>query len=300
MANPKVDLAFLHIEGFENTETTITLQENIEVANTNKIYIHGYPFGMPYTVTEGIVSSVNQPMGARHYLQTDAAVNPGNSGGPMLNTQGNVVAVTTSKFTEADNVGFGIKHIDLIKEINDFSFVDQSYRVKCNSCDTYIEQQTEFCSNCGNDMDISIWEEFEKSHFAKFVEESLVELGMNPVLGRAGRDYWEFHQGSALVRIFVFKRDYLVATSPMNKLPKQNLKELTEYLLQDNVAPYSLGISDNKIYLSYRTHLSDIFSDSADIIKDNLKNLALKADDLDNFFMDEYGCEMAIEAKEDA
>jgi len=265
MANPKVDLAFLHIEGFENTETTITLQENIEVANTNKIYIHGYPFGMPYTVTEGIVSSVNQPMGARHYLQTDAAVNPGNSGGPMLNTQGNVVAVTTSKFTEADNVGFGIKHIDLIKEINDFSFVDQSYRVKCNSCDTYIEQQTEFCSNCGNDMDISIWEEFEKSHFAKFVEESLVELGMNPVLGRAGRDYWEFHQGSALVRIFVFKRDYLVATSPMNKLPKQNLKELTEYLLQDNVAPYSLGISDNKIYLSYRTHLSDIFSDSADI-----------------------------------
>ena len=156
MANPKVDLAFLHIEGFENTETTITLQENIEVANTNKIYIHGYPFGMPYTVTEGIVSSVNQPMGARHYLQTDAAVNPGNSGGPMLNTQGNVVAVTTSKFTEADNVGFGIKHIDLIKEINDFSFVDQSYRVKCNSCDTYIEQQTEFCSNCGNDMDLSL------------------------------------------------------------------------------------------------------------------------------------------------
>lgn len=300
MVNPEVDLAFLHIEGFENKETTITLDENVGISNTQKTFIHGYPFGMPYTITEGIISSTSQPMGPRHYIQTDAAVNPGNSGGPMLNEAGNIVGVTTSKFTEADNVGFGIKHLDLLKEINDFSFADKAYRVKCNSCDGYTEEQTEFCNNCGNDMDISIWEEFEKSHFAKFVEESLTELGMNPVLGRAGRDFWEFHQGSALVRVFVFKRDYLVATSPMNKLPKQNLKELTEYLLQDHVAPYSLGIHENKIFLSYRAHLSDIFTDYAETIKHDIKNLALKADDLDNFFMDEYGCEMAIEAKEEA
>ncbi|WP_273566369.1 trypsin-like peptidase domain-containing protein [Maribacter halichondriae] len=298
MVNPEVDLAFLHIDGFENTATNITLDENVIVMNTQKVFINGYPFGMPYTITEGIVSSISQPMGSRHYIQTDAAVNPGNSGGPMLNEAGNLVGVTTSKFNDADNVGFGIKHLDLIKEINDFTYLDNAYRVKCNSCDGYTEQETEFCNNCGNDMDISIWEEFEKSHFANFVEGALTELSMNPVLGRAGRDFWEFHQGSALVRIFVFKRDYLVATSPLNKLPKQNLAELTKYLLQKNVDPYYLGIHNNNIYLSYRTHLSDIFTDHADTIKENIKNLALKADDLDNFFMDEYSCEMAIEAKE--
>ena len=70
------------------------------------------------------------------------------------------------------------------------------------------------------------------------------------------------------------------------------------YLLGKNVEPYSLGVNDNKIFLSYRTHLSDIFTDHADSIKENIKNLALKADDLDNFFEDEYGCEMAIEAKD--
>ena len=299
MVNPEVDLAILHIDGFENKETTITLDKNVALTNTNKIYIHGYPFGMPYTITEGIVSSVSQPMGARHYLQTDAAVNPGNSGGPMLNATGNLVGVTTSKFTQADNVGFGIKHFDLIKEIDDFTHTDNVYRVKCNSCDGYTEKQTEFCNNCGNDIDISIWEEFEKSHFANFVEEALTELGMNPVLGRAGRDFWEFHQGSALIRIFVFKRDYLVATSPMNNLPKQNLQELMQFLLQDHVAPYSLGVHENKIFLSYRAHLSDIFTDHAETIKEDIKNLALKADDLDNFFMDRYGCEMAIEAKKE-
>ncbi|UII76391.1 trypsin-like peptidase domain-containing protein [Flagellimonas sp. HMM57] len=300
MVNPEVDLAFLKIEGFENKETDISLQEEIIVANTQKVFINGYPFGMPYTITEGIVSSSNQPMGNRSYIQTDAAVNPGNSGGPMLNEAGVLIGVTTSKFNNADNVGFGIKHSDLIKEINDFASVENPvYSVKCNSCDSYMEKECEFCANCGNTMDISIWEEFEKSHFAQFVENALTELGINPVLGRAGRDYWEFHQGSALIRIFVFKRDYLVATSPLNNLPKKNIQELMTYLLEKNVDPYYLGIHENKIYISYRAHLSDIFTDHADTVKENLKNLALKADDLDNFFADNYGCEMSIEAKEE-
>ena len=220
MVNPEVDLAFLHIEGFENTHGELTLDNAIAIDNMSKVYIHGYPFGMPYTVTEGIVSSVSQPMGSRAYLQTDAAVNPGNSGGPMLNEAGNLVGVTTSKFTNADNVGFGIKHLDLIKELSDFSFADHAFRLKCNSCDTYTAEEAEFCANCGNDIDITVFEEFEKGHFANFVEESLTELGMNPVLGRAGKDFWEFHQGSALVRIFVYKRDYLVATIAHEQSPK--------------------------------------------------------------------------------
>ncbi len=297
MINPEVDLAFLTIDGFKNLETEITLNKDIVLSSTQKVYINGYPFGMPYTITEGIISSPSQPIGTRHYIQTDAAVNPGNSGGPMLNKMGNLVGVTTSKFANADNVGFGVKHNDLIKEIDDFTYSDNSFRVKCNSCDVYIEQEIEFCANCGNDMDISIWEEFEKSHFANFVEGALTELGMDPVLGRDGKDSWEFHQGSALIRIFVYNRDYLIATSPLNQLPKQNLKELLEYLLQKNVEPYSLSIYENSIYISYRTHLSDIFTGHAGTIKENIKNLSLKADDLDDFFKDTYGCEMAIEAK---
>jgi len=151
--------------------------------------------------------------------------------------------------------------LDLIKEMSDFALLQNkaAYNVKCNSCDNYTDQESEFCANCGNNMDISIWEEFEKSHFAQFVEGALTDLGIDPVLGRAGRDFWEFHQGSALIRIFVFKRDYLVATSPMNNLPKQNIQELLIHLLEANVEPYYLGIHQNQIYLSYRVHLSDIF-----------------------------------------
>lgn len=298
MVNPEVDLAFLQIDGFENQYNHIKVDSTIEVRNTQRVFINGYPFGMPYTVTEGIVSSANQPMGNRYLIQTDAAVNPGNSGGPMIDENGFLLGVTTSKFDNADNVGFGIKHSDLIAEMDAFNFTDGLYRVKCNSCHNFIEKETKFCNSCGNTINQSVYEEFQLSHFAQFVEETLSELDMNPVLGRAGRDFWEFHQGSALIRIFIFKKDYLIATSPMNKLPKQNLNDLFEYMLSNKVNPYMLGLSNNTIYISYRVHLSDIFSNDVHIIKENLKNLALKADELDDFFVDNFGCEMALEAKD--
>ena len=299
MVNPEVDLAFLEVEGLKDRKGTIKIDPNYEVKNMQTVYINGFPFGMPFTVTEGIVSSVNQPMHGRNYVQTDAAVNPGNSGGPMLDENGVLVGVTTSKFTEADNVGFGIQHTDVIKQINEYNFDDVKYRVKCNSCDSYTVEESEFCSNCGNNIDISVFEEFEMSHFAKFVEAALVELGANPVLCRAGRDYWEFHEGSALVRIFVVNSNYLYATSPLNKLPKENLDATLSYIASDVVKPYKLGIYENKIFVSYRTHLSDIYSSEKDVVKQNIIGLAKKADSLDDYFHNEFGCEMSMESKVD-
>ncbi|NPA67960.1 MAG: trypsin-like serine protease [Chlorobi bacterium] len=301
MVNPEVDLAFLHVEELKNKAGNITLDENYEISNLQKIFINGFPFGMPFTITEGIISSPNQPMNGRNYIQTDAAVNPGNSGGPMLNPKGVLVGVTTSKFSDADNVGFGIKHTDLIKELKDYRFNDHKYRVKCNACDHYIEQETEFCPNCGNSIDRSAFEETEKSHFAHFIEEALTGLGVNPVLCRAGRDFWEFHQGSALVRIFTTQNNnYLLATSPLNNLPKDNLEALLTYINSNNVPPYQLGIYKNKIYISYRTHLADIYSERKEEIKKNITDLALKADELDDFFKDNYGCEMSLESRQQA
>lgn len=297
MVNPEVDLAFLYVEELKEKEGMIELDAALQVRSMQKVYINGYPFGMPFTVTEGIVSSPNQPLSGRNYVQTDAAVNPGNSGGPMLNEAGKLVGVTTSKFTQADNVGFGIKHTDLMKQLEEFTFTDIIYRVKCNSCDNYVETVQDFCANCGNNIDVSVFEESQKSRFSIFIEDALVELGINPVLCRSGNDFWEFHHGSALIRIFTFNKDYLYATSPINKLPKQNLIELLSYITGRPVDPYFLGVYANQIFLSYRVHLSDIYSDQKDIIKRNIALMAKKADDLDNFFHEKYGCELSAEAK---
>lgn len=297
MVNPNLDLAFIHADSLKDKTGSIIVQKDVPVKEQEKIYIKGFPFGMSFTVTEGIISSTNQPMQGRNYIQTDAAVNPGNSGGPMLNANGILLGVTTSKFTNADNVGFGIKQQDVYQQIQDYQFNDVKYRVRCHSCNTYIETETEFCPNCGNAIDSSVFEEFDPSAFADFVEEALQEIGENPVLCRADRDFWEFHRGSALVRVFIYNSNYLFATSALNNLPQNNLLELLELISSDAYAPYQLGVYDNKIYISYRTHLSDIYTDQKDDIKKQMMQLPIKADELDDFFREKFGCEMSIESK---
>ncbi|MFC6990042.1 S1C family serine protease [Haloplanus sp. GCM10025708] len=77
-----------------------------------EVVVIGTPFGLDGTVTTGIVSGVNRsipsPTGYRipDAVQTDAAVNPGNSGGPLVSLDGEAVAVINSG--AGDNVGFGI------------------------------------------------------------------------------------------------------------------------------------------------------------------------------------------------
>lgn len=298
--NPEVDLAFLRLnDEFNDTELPeITSDVLKEVHSREKVYVLGFPFGMPYTETEGIISSPNQLMDGRRYIQTDAAVNPGNSGGPVISETGQLIGVTTSKFSNADNVGFAIPVATLEEELDSLKNIhNHTFSLKCNSCGNLIQERVQYCPNCGSNINEKLFDEIPLTRFSEFVENSISKLGIDPVLGRSGHEFWEFHQGSSLIRIFVFKREYLYATSPLNNLPKENLDKLYTYLLSKPVSPYKLGIYKNQIYLSFRAHISDCFSTHADQVRENLKNLAIKADEMDNFFMDEYGCEMTTYSK---
>ncbi len=292
--NPDEDLAFLKVnfpEGAAPTEISINKEDNLKVQD--KVYVLGFPFGMPFTITQGIVSSTRQLMDGKNFIQTDAAVNPGNSGGPVVNQAGELVGVTTAKFTNADNVGFAIPKEVVLRELDILdNNTEHKFSVKCNTCNTLLYDKTRFCHNCGANVNEDIFKERELSPLALFVEEAIRELGMDPVLARSGYDYWVFYQGSSLIRIFVYKRDYIYATSPLNVLPTSNLKELYTYVLQDQIRPYYLGISDNMIYISYRAHISDIFSKHRDEIKKHITNMPLKADDMDDFFVNEFNCKM--------
>ncbi len=300
MVNPEADLAFLRANELKNLDSKIKLDSNLVVEDRQKVYINGYPFGMPFTTTEGIISSAKQPMSDRYYIQTDAAVNPGNSGGPMIDESGYLVGVTTSKFTNADNVGFGIRYDDLIKELNDYKFDDIKYRVKCNSCDSYIEEKSLFCKNCGNSIAKSAFEESEQSFVTEFVEEALEYFNKDLVLFRAGKEFWEFHYGSALIRIFISSNDdFLFATSPLNSMPKSNLDNLLSYITSNPLKPFVFGIYENKIYLSYRIHISDIYSKKhRKSLQKNFINFIKEANRSDDYLLNEFGCQKSIESKE--
>jgi hypothetical protein len=123
-------------------------------------------------------------------------------------------------------------------------------------------------------------------------------MWINPVLARTGYEAWKFHKWSSEIRIFVYDRSYLFCTSPINVLPKKDIEPVLNYILSDRIKPYQFGLTDNQIYVSYRVHLSDIFSENAtEEISQNITNLASKADELDNFLHEEFGCDFSEYSK---
>jgi hypothetical protein len=301
LVSPVQDIALLAAEGDFSHLPGIALSDIASVNIGQRLNVAGYPFGMPFTVTEGTVSSPKQLMNNSYYIQTDAAVNPGNSGGPMFNDKNELVAITVSKFNNADNTGFGIPVSVLKTILETITDIDRSvFNVQCNSCDTLITSEEEFCPSCGEKLYENIFQERGLTELAAFCEDAISDMGVNPVLARVGYESWRFHKGSSEIRMFVYDRSYLFCTSPINILPKKDLEPALTYLVETNVKPFQLGLDGNQIYISYRVHISDIFSDLQDEVKKNMTQLAFKADEQDNFLAAQFGCEFSEHAKKDA
>ena len=83
----------------------------------------GAPLGLEHSLTKGIVSSTNRRIDDRDYIQIDAALNAGNSGGPIINEDGLVFGVATMVAREADNVGFAIPSDLLMAFLNSHDIV---------------------------------------------------------------------------------------------------------------------------------------------------------------------------------
>jgi len=293
LANPSDDIAFLKAEN-EFDVPSLSLQME-PVTRGEQVFVAGFPFGMPFTVTQGTVSAPNQLMSGKNYVQTDAAVNPGNSGGPVFNTKGEVIGITTSKFTSADNMGFAVPVTSLVEEFESLPLlVDNTFNLVCDSCATLIQDRVAYCNNCGQNIDEKLFDEPSLTDLAHFCEEAVLELGVNPVLARQGPEFWEFYHGSSLVRMFVYNQSYLYVTSPINQLPVQNMQLLLEELLSRNIQPFKLGIWEKEVYVSYRVHISDVFGVRREEVKKNIAGLYHKANELDDYFVETFGCKFSV------
>ena len=295
--NQGKDIAFLKVADMPKLTSSIITEHNIESASRDKVIVLGYPYGMPFTITEGIVSNPKQIIQGNHFIQTDAAINPGNSGGPVVNEKGELIGIVTSKFSDADNIGFAIPTSTLIEELELVEDLIDTLSVGCHSCGGLIQEKTNYCPNCGTDINDSIFDNNPISDLSVMIEEAIAKLNIYPVLARSGNERWFFHQGSAEIRMFIYDNNYLFATSPLNDLPRKNLAELYEYILTTDTGDYRLSISDNQIFLSYRVHLSDLYSDNKDEVLEGIAQLALKADELDDMFVNDFGAKMTHYSK---
>jgi S1-C subfamily serine protease len=110
------DLALLKINNVPNL-VPATLSESKGLMVGQRVYAIGNPFGLSGTMTRGIISAIRSIRGPQgnpieDAIQTDAAVNPGNSGGPLLNSRGEVIGITTlianNGADQSSGIGFAI------------------------------------------------------------------------------------------------------------------------------------------------------------------------------------------------
>lgn len=104
-----MDIALLKISGANYTP--LTLQDSDTVHIGQKVIAIGNPLGLQFSVSEGIISGVNRKgaNGLEAYIQTDAALNPGNSGGPLIDINGKVVGINNFKIGGSENIGFALE-----------------------------------------------------------------------------------------------------------------------------------------------------------------------------------------------
>jgi S1-C subfamily serine protease len=125
LADPESDVALLRLDGADNLPAA-PLGDSDAVRVGQWVLAIGSPFGLNQTMTHGIISarergqvSLGSTIRIKDFLQTDAAINPGSSGGPLLNLDGEVVGLNTaiaSRSGSNSGVAFSIP-VNLVKRV---------------------------------------------------------------------------------------------------------------------------------------------------------------------------------------
>lgn len=113
--DPKTDLAVIKIESPENNYPTLSFGDSSRVKVGDWAIAIGNPFGLNRSMSKGIISAVGRAqmgiLDIEDFIQTDAAINPGSSGGPLLNLNGEMIGINTAIFSQGMGfvgIGFAI------------------------------------------------------------------------------------------------------------------------------------------------------------------------------------------------
>jgi len=108
-ADPGMDIAVLQMETDERF-TPVEFGDSDKARIGDWVIAIGNPFGFGGTVTSGIISARNRSIGLSRYedfIQTDASINQGNSGGPLFNMEGDVIGINTAILGPTGSIGIG-------------------------------------------------------------------------------------------------------------------------------------------------------------------------------------------------
>ena len=290
----KHDLAFIKPPA-NHEMSSINTNEVNDLVQGQGIIAVGHPFGLEFTATQGIISNLLQKHNDIRYIQHDAALNPGNSGGPLVNKNGRVLGVNTFVMEKGNNIGFALPVEYFMKSIQEFNEKrsDKTKAVRCQSCLNIVhevEKQTSYCPHCGSDIQPICKIKTYKAHGpGKLIEKVLTKLDFFVPITRKGPSAWQVLRGSAIIDINYNKLSgMIVGDAVLCHLPKKGIEKIYSYLLQQNYQNNSLSFSvkENSIILSLLIHEEYINVKTAKVM---FEYLFERADFYDDILIDDFG-----------
>jgi serine protease Do len=105
-SDTRLDIALVRVTGVRGRPLSVGDAGRLSAGD--RVWIVGSPVGMEFTFHEGVVSNTARSLLGVSYIQVDARVNPGNSGGPLVDTSGQVVGMVSLKRTDAEGIGLAL------------------------------------------------------------------------------------------------------------------------------------------------------------------------------------------------
>lgn len=236
--DPKFDLAF--VQGPKaNPWMGVKLHDREDFREGDPVIAVGHPFGLKYTATQGIISNSSHQQDDLYYIQHDAALNPGNSGGPLVNDAGEILGVNTFIIQNGQSIGFSLPARYLKQALDEFKAGGDKSGVRCISCANIVFEpnpEKKYCPFCGSKIQmISQIEDYQPKGIKLEIEDALKALNYDVNLTRRGPYNWEIEHGSAKILLSYHEDTGMIAGDAyICSLPKENIKEIYVYLLQQN------------------------------------------------------------------
>jgi serine protease Do len=289
----KYDLAFLSVP----TATTVELPDISlggvkEVKERDAVTAFGHPFGLNFAVKSGYISNTREIMDGIPYIHIDVGLNPGNSGGPLVDHEGDVIGVNTFIMRDSDSVGFALPVKLLEQSLTAFMNAGGKDVARCTGCGnmvTIVTVEQDTCTHCGASVKLpSAVEPYVAVGVAGTIERLITTIGHDVALSRCGPNAWEIRQGSAKIIITYHEKTGLIsADAILCQLPETQIKPLYEYLLRENYSnnAMTLSVHEQDILLSLLIFDRYLNEDTG---VEMLGALFQKADYYDNVLVEQF------------
>jgi len=288
------DLALLEApKGVEMPNVPLATEDL--VTEGDRIVALGHPYGLRFSVTQGIISKAKRIFKSINYIQIDAAINPGNSGGPLVNGKGEVAGINTFVIKGTEGLGFALPVSYLQSVIEEFERLETHVAQRCPSCSNIVMESQldgDYCPNCGSEMIFLQKSGYQAHGLSRDIEEIITAAGKDVRLTRRGPNRWELIQGSATIHIkYVETNGHIVGDAHLARIPQRNIGPLYEYLLteNDNLEGAYFSLDNQEIILSCIINEKYLNKETATSL---FTHLMERADYYDDILIDRFGAIM--------